>query len=130
MRPDTPPPFPVAVETLKSREDIIAVSRLADWSNAPAELVLPQLTNRTQVLAYIAHHYPASLRDSKLAAMPWAWVFIDERGIPTAMSLLKTSGNAALDSLGLAALALARFEAAKVAGRAVGLRERRPSARG
>ena len=43
VRPDTPPPFPVVVETLKSREDIIAASRLADWSKAPAGLLLPQL---------------------------------------------------------------------------------------
>jgi TonB family protein len=122
MRPDTPPPFPIAVETLKSREDIIAASRLTNWTQAPSDLVLPQVTNSTQVLAYIANHYPANLRDSGISAMPWVWVFIDQRGIPASMSLLKTSGNAALDSLGLAALALARFEPALVAGRAVGLR--------
>jgi TonB family protein len=122
MRPDTPPPFPIAVETLKSREDIIAASRLANWTQAPSDLVLPQLTNRTQVLAYITTHYPVGLRDAKNAAMPWGWALIDERGFPTGVSLLKTSGNAALDSLGLAALALARFEPAMIAGRAVSLR--------
>jgi TonB family protein len=119
--PDTPPPFPIVVDSLKSREDIIAASRLVNWTQPPTSLVLPTLTNHEQVMKYINQNYPTRL-DSTKAVLPWTWVFIDDQGVPTDVQLLRSSGHAALDSLAVSAVRLARFAPAVLGLTAVSLR--------
>jgi TonB family protein len=124
MRPDTPPRLPIPAERLselKSHADVVAASRLADGSPAPAQLTLPQLANKSEVLKYMLDHYPSDLRDGYDFEMPWAWLFVDEHGQPRDARIVKSSGRPGFDSLALAALRIARFEPALVAGKPLGV---------
>lgn len=122
MPSDTPPPLPIPVESLskmKSREDIITASRLANGKPAPATLVLPHLRNRADVLRYMIEHYPPALRGRADFDMPWAWMFVDVAGHTADARIIRSSGRAEFDSLALASLRIARFDPALVAGKAV-----------
>ena len=121
---DTPPAMPIAAERLpqlKSNEDIIAASLLADGSPVPRKLVLPQLSNGAEVMQYMLEHYPNDLRDRYDFEMPWAWMHINERGEPTEARIVRSSGKAAFDSLSLNALLRSRFKPALIDGRAVAI---------
>lgn len=122
MPSDTPPALPVTVESLsklKSREDIIAASRLANGTPAPATLVLPYLKNRADVLRYMIEHYPAALRGRADFEMPWAWMFVDQAGRTADARIVRSSGKAEFDSLALGSLRIARFDPALIDGTAV-----------
>jgi len=119
MRPDTPPPLPVPLERLaqiKSMADVIAASRLADGSPAPANLLLPRLLNTSEVLGFMVRHYPPELLGRSDFEMPWAWLLINAEGLPVQVRILKTSGRAEFDSLAVSAVRLARFAPASLQG--------------
>jgi TonB family protein len=119
MRPDTPPPLPVPLERLaqiKSNADVIAASRLADGSPAPATLLLPHLQNTSEVLGFMVRHYPSELMGRSDFEMPWAWLLINREGLPVQVRILKTSGRAEFDSLAVSAVRRARFAPALLQG--------------
>ncbi len=121
---DTPPQLPVPVAQLaaiKSAQDVIAVSRLADGRPAPAEMVLPQLDNRRHTFEFMRVHYPETLRDVSSRAAPIAWLYVDDKGKVGAAQLLTTSGYAALDSLSIEVLKIALFKPARHDGKPVGV---------
>jgi TonB family protein len=124
MPSDTPPVLPVPAERLaeiKSVAGVIAASRLADGSAAPAEIKLPHLDNYAEVLKYMIEHYPTDLRDRHDFEMPWVWMHVDTLGRMRDGSIVRTSGKPAFDSLSIAALRLARFTPAMVHGQPVDL---------
>lgn len=124
MPSDTPPAPPVAAEKLtqlKTMQDVIAVTLLADGQRAPAELVLPQLLNRRQTLEYMRVHYPMSMRDSVTQTLPVAWVYVDERGRVGRAKLVVGSGYAPLDSLSISVFNVAWFKPAERNGQPVGV---------
>lgn len=124
MLPDTPPRPPVPVEhlsSLKTMQDVIAVSLLADGRRAPSNLVLPELQNRHHTLEFMRVHYPESMRGKKGHRLPIAWLFVDEHGKVRQAQLLSSSGFAALDSLSVNVLGIALFRPAQLEGRNVGV---------
>lgn len=119
---DTPPTLPVPLEALariKSAEDVVAVTLLADGSPAPAQLLLPQLENRRQTLQFMRVNYPESMRTVTRRGAAIAWVFVDDAGKVGAAKLLTSSGHAPLDSLSLQVLKIALFKPAQHSGRRV-----------
>ena len=124
MPSDTPPALPVPVERLtemKSHADVIAASRLMDGSRAPAQITIPHLDNRGEVLKYMIEHYPPGLRDRYDFEMPWVWMHVDTQGRMRDGRVVRTSGKPAFDSLAIAALRVARFTPAMLNGKPVGL---------
>lgn len=124
MQPDTPPPPPVEVSrlaSLKTMQDVIAVSMLSNGERAPAHLVLPELQNRRQTLEFMRVHYPKSMMKVVTSTTPIAWVHVDEAGRVASARLLTGSGHAALDSLSIQALAVASFTPARIGESKVGV---------
>lgn len=124
MPSDTPPAFPVSVERLgglRSAQDVIGVTLLADGQPAPSRLVLPSLNNRRQTLEFMRAHYPASMRKVTSKSMAVAWVFVTENGKVEEARLLTGSGYPALDSLSLAVLTVAEFKPAQDGDRIIGV---------
>lgn len=125
MLPDTPPPPPpLPVERLaelKTMQDVISASLLADGRPAPAHLVLPELENRHHTLEFMRVHYPESMRGKKSQALPIAWLLVDERGKVQQAQLLTSSGFAELDSLSVDVLDIASFRPAQLDGRNIGV---------
>src|SRR5688572_25106204 len=124
MPSDTPPAFPAPLSRLaelRSAQDVIGVSLLADGKAAPATLVLPSLINRRHTLEYMRVHYPEAMRKVVSNATPVAWVFVNENGRVTEARMLTTSGYPALDSLSLAVVSIAEFTPAQHANRAIGV---------
>ena len=124
MAPDTPPPLPVPAErvvALKTMEDVIGATVLADGSRAPAHLVLPQLSNRLHTLEFMRVHYPEKLRKKVSKKLAVAWVYIDEEGKTGEVSLVTSSGYPALDSLSLRVMQIAAFRPAQLDGKPVGV---------
>ena len=124
LQPDTPPPLPVAVSKLaelRTMQDVIAVTLLADGSRAPTDLVLPELINRRQTLQFMRVHYPEPLRNVSSKSTPIAWMLVADDGRVRAARLVTSSGQAALDSLSLQVLSIAEFKPARSGGRPVGV---------
>lgn len=122
MPSDTPPPFPLraeAINRIKSSDDVIAASRLANGQPAPATLVLPHLRNRAEVLRYMIENYPAALRGRADFEMPWAWLHVDQAGRTADARIIRSSGKAEFDSLALASLRIARYLPALIDANAV-----------
>lgn len=121
---DTPPALPIAVNELtrlSTRSDVIAVSRLADGSPAPADIEMPELINRRQTLEYLRVHYPESMKSTVTKSPTIAWVFVNEQGRIADAYLVLPSGHPPLDSLSLNVLSVAEFKPAKAGGKRVGL---------
>ncbi len=114
---DTPPtvriPAPAPRE-LRAVDDVVLTARLANGQRVPSTIVLPQLRNRVEVLAFIRDNYPDTTRLNGPEVMPVAWVYVDESGATHLPSLVVPSGHARFDSLALAAVKRARFEPAAV----------------
>jgi TonB family protein len=108
----SPAPAPPSFERLsqiKTKQDVLGVAVLGNGSNAPAELILPDLQNRRQTLQFMLAHYPEgkAARPGKGTAI--AWVCVDRRGRVGKAVLANSSGNATFDSLALRALEVAWF---------------------
>lgn len=116
MQQDTPPPLSIPVEQLKSQQDIIAATRMGNWTTPPADLKLPRLVNQTSIATYFRHSYPDSMQSRTDLVMPWTWVFIDEKGVVQSVRLIKSSGNSLADSIALKAVEIARFDPAMANG--------------
>lgn len=117
MRPDTPPALPVPVaqlQQLKSMQDVIAVTLLADGSHAPSGIVLPRLLNRRQTIDYMLVNYPRHARPEDTQTMPIAWVLVDKSGNVADALLVQPSSEAQLDSLAVKALDVAWFTPATI----------------
>lgn len=124
MQVDTPPPLPVPatrLAELRTMQDVVAATLLADGSRAPADILLPELVNRHHTLEYIRVHYPAALRKKSGKGLPVAWMLVNEEGRVAKAHLVTSSGYAALDSLSLQVLTIAEFEPARLAGRPIGV---------
>src|SRR5688500_4258411 len=100
MPSDTPPALPIPVERLSELKshDVIAASRLADGSRAPAQITLPHLDNHGEVLKYMIEHYPPGLRDRYDFQMPWVWMHVDTEGRMREGRVVRSSGKPAFDS--------------------------------
>ena len=121
MASDTPPapPSVAALARMSSPAEITAASRLQNGAPAPADLILPQLANRVDVVRHMLEHYPPALRDRYDIEMPWVWLFVDRNGRAADMRIIKPSGRPAFDSLAVSALRIARFEPAMIDGKSV-----------
>ena len=122
MPSDTPPAFPAAVSRLaelRSAQDVVGVTLLANGAPAPAGLTLPTLTNQRHTLEYMRVHYPESMRKVVSTGTAIAWALVNEKGRVDGARLLTTSGHLPLDSLSLAVLRIAEFTPARDGDRAV-----------
>jgi TonB family protein len=122
MPADTPPALPIPVAQLaqiRTVQDVIGITLLADGTKAPAQLVLPQLDNARHTLEYMRVHYPESKRNAVATSMAVAWVLVGADGKVGAAQLLTTSGHPELDSLSLNVLRMAVFKPAEHDGNPV-----------
>lgn len=122
MPSDTPPAFPAAVSRLaelRSAQDVVGVTLLANGKAAPDKLALPTLINQRHTLDYMRVHYPESMKKVGSRGTAIAWVLVHANGRTGGARLLTTSGHPALDSLSLAVLKIAEFKPAMEGERAV-----------
>lgn len=104
---------------LKTRQDVVSASLLADGSRAPADIILPELLNRHHTLEYIRVNYPEAMRKKTGRGLPVAWMLVNEEGRVAKARLVTSSGYAELDSLSLQVLGIAEFKPARLAGRPI-----------
>ena len=111
-----PPPPPTAeqVSLLRTMQDVIAVSALADGTRPPDNLVLPNIVNRRQTLEYMRVNYPSVKKRKGADVRPVAWVCIDRRGRVGGVRLVNASGDAAFDSLSTHVFSVAAFTPGRV----------------
>ena len=109
---DTPPArvAPPAITELKASRDVIAAARLANGEPPPPTISLPVLQTREELDRFAARHFPES---GKLAEYIF-WMHVDETGKAQLFDIVKSSGDAGLDSLAAQAAALARFRPATI----------------
>jgi TonB family protein len=113
------PPAPTLQQAMaiKNTAELLALARLGDGSAAPSTLVLPPVTNGAEVFKYMREHFPqVSAADSAKQAMAMLWVCIDTAGVPSSMTMIGGTGNAALDTLATQLMTMARFEPPVIAG--------------
>ena len=122
---DTPPPPPKLeqLEAIKGDEEIRAVVRLMkNGKRAPDNLVLPELVNRRDILAFVRDSYPETLRGNVAPrSSGWFWLAIDSTGALRDAQLLYGSGIAAVDSFMQRAISRAQFKAAEDRLKTVGV---------
>ena len=118
---DTPPArrvSPPAPRELRAVEDVVLSARMPNGAAAPSTIVLPQLRNRAEVIAYIRANYPDSA-NSLPTVVPVAWVYIDEAGKTHMPELIVSSGMPKVDTLAIAAVRRASFAPALIEKKSV-----------
>lgn len=108
------PPQADQLASLRTMQDVIGVTVLADGTKAPENLVLPKLTNRRQTLDFMRVHYPDVKKRKHGDVRPIAWICVDRRGHVARATLINASGEDAFDALSLNVFTVAAFTPAQV----------------
>jgi TonB family protein len=108
----TPPQFE-QLAALRTMQDVVGISQLANGAKAPSNLILPKLLNRRQTLDFMRVHYPSTKKRRPADSRPIAWVCVDRHGRVARSILLSPTGDAAFDSLSLNVFTVAAFTPAQ-----------------
>src|SRR5215204_1352229 len=105
-----PPPPP---RELRAVQDVVLTARFPNGARVPSTIVLPQISNRTEVIGFMRRDYPgASVVPPKV--IPVLWVYIDEKGGAHMPEVIVSTGSPPFDSLAIATVRQARFQPALV----------------
>jgi TonB family protein len=105
-----PPPPP---RELRAVEDVVLTARFPNGGRVPSTILLPQISNRADVIGFMRRNYP----DSSVVqprVIPVLWVYIDEQGGAYMPEVIVSSGSPPFDSLAIATVKQARFRPALV----------------
>src|SRR5437868_6480421 len=92
-----PPPKSEQLATARSMSDILGLSRRSNGSRLPNDVVMPLLTNRSQINDYMRENYPAELRmETSANARAWLWMYVDENGFVSRPTIIQSSGRTSI----------------------------------
>lgn len=118
--PPTPPPL-AALLRMNSMADVVANTRLADGRRAPAQLQPPGMLNQPEMVTFLRTNYPDTLRPTGAPHVGFIWMFVDPSGRLGRHRVIKSTGAAQFDSLGVRAVRILAFSPAHIEGRRVGV---------